>query len=57
MQAAFVVGPLVLLREKYLCNIIQVQRYMPTNERRVKFAMIGLTGATAFLRFYQNMPG
>ena len=57
MQAAFVVGPLVLLREKYPCNTIQVQRYMPTNEQRVKSAMIGLTGATAFLRFYQKMPG
>ena len=57
MPAAFVVGPLVLTREKYSGNNIQVRRCMLTNARRVKFAMIALTGGKAFLRFYQKMSG
>ena len=30
---------------------------MPTNTKRVKYAMIALTGGTAFLRYYQKMSG
>ena len=50
---AFAVDPLVLSREKYPCNSIQVQRCIPTNAGKVKSAMIALAGRTAFLRFYQ----
>ena len=53
LPAAFVDGLLVILREKYPCNIIQVWRCKPTNALRVKSAMIAFTGGTAFLRFYQ----
>ena len=53
LPTAFVVGPLVLPREKYPYDTIQVRRCMPTNVQRVKSAMIALTGAKAFLRFYQ----
>ena len=53
LPAAFVVGPLVLPREKYYT--IQVRRCAPTNAQRVKSAMIALIGRTAFLRFYQKM--
>ena len=55
MPAVFVVDPLVLLKEKYPCNTLQVWRSMPTNAQKVKSAMIALTCGTAFLRFYQKM--
>ena len=57
MSIAYVVGPLVLPREKYLGNTIQRQRCIPTNAQRVKSAIIALTGGTTFLRFYQKMLG
>ena len=57
LPAAFFVGPLVLLREKYPCNTIQGRRCKPTNAWRAKSAMIALTGGTAFLRFYQKILG
>ena len=57
MPNAFVVGPLVLTREKYSGNNIQVRRCMLTNAQRVKSAMIALTGGKAFLRFYQKISG
>ena len=53
LPAAFVVGSLVLPREKYPCNKIQqLQICMPTNAWRVKSAMIALIDGTAFLIFY-----
>ena len=57
MPAAFVVCPLVLLREKYARNNIKLWRFMLTNAKRVKSTMIELTGGTAFLRFYQIISG
>ena len=57
MPAAFVVGPLVLSREKYPCNNIKAQRCTATNAQRFKSAMIELTGRTAFLKFYQKISG
>ena len=41
LPAAFVVGPLVLLREKYPCNTMQVQRYAEST-------MIALTDETDY---------
>ena len=48
LPATFVVGPLVLPREKYPYNTIQVRRCMPTNAQKVKSAVIPLTGGTVF---------
>ena len=54
------VGPLVLLRERNTHTITHnygdVCQQMQ-NARRVKSAMIQLTGRTAFLRFYEMMSG
>ena len=55
MSAAFAVGPLVLTREKYPCNTIQVRRCMSTNAQRLNSAMIALTGRTEFLTFCQKI--
>ena len=52
MAASIVVGPLVLSRERYPCNTIQLWRCMPTNAETAKPAMIALTGGTEFLRFF-----
>ena len=52
LPVAFVVGPLVLPRDKYLCNTLQLQRCMPTNTQRIKSGMIALSSRIAFLRFY-----
>ena len=48
LPTAFVVGRLVLSREKYPCNTIQVQTYKPTNAQTVKSVMIALTGRSLF---------
>ena len=55
LPAAFIVGPLVLPREKHPCNTMQVWRCMLKNAQRAKSAMNALTDETAFLRFYQKM--
>ena len=57
LSTAFVVGPMVLPREKYPCNTIQLWRYTPTNARRAKSEYIALTGGTTFLRFYLKIWG
>ena len=54
LPAAFVVGPLILLREKYPCNTKQVQRCTSTNSQRVKSAVTAVTGRTAFLGFIRR---
>ena len=51
----FFVGPLVLLREKYLCNTIQARKCRLTNGRTVKCTMIALTGGAVFLSFYYRL--
>ena len=57
LPASFIVGPLVLPREKYPCKTVQVWRCMVTNGQRVKSAMIALIGGTTFPRFYHKMSG
>ena len=44
MSVAFVVGPFVLLKENYSCNVLEVGRCTLTKHEKPSLYIIGITG-------------